>query len=145
MKNLQSVYNQITNILRENNVIMNITPPRPYLIKKEDDEKIKVESKKLLNEGKIDEYNKKMDESEKCKLYFDEAYKYTDFSDGETSNTDDMFQVNYMPDKKKIKINLPKEVWENIDTIIMTEQSKEELTIEKQTKNTAPTLARGNG
>ena len=34
MKGLQSVYNQITNILKENNVLMNITPPRPYLIKK---------------------------------------------------------------------------------------------------------------
>ena len=34
MKELQSVYNQITKILSENNVLMNITPPRPYLIKK---------------------------------------------------------------------------------------------------------------
>jgi len=79
MKGLQSVYNQITNILEENNVLMNITPPRPYLIKKDDEERINGEAESLLKEGKIKEYNSKMEEKEAYKLYFDEAYKYTCF------------------------------------------------------------------
>ena len=44
----------------------------------------------------------------------------------------DMFQVDYLPDEKKIKINLPEEVWRNIDTVIMTRQFQEELVVEKQ-------------
>jgi hypothetical protein len=48
------------------------------------------------------------------------------------SNTNDIFQVDYMPDEKKIKINLPEEVWKNIDTIIMTRLFQEELVVEKQ-------------
>lgn len=44
-----------------------------------------------------------------------------------------IFQVDYMPDEKKIKINLPEEVWENIDTIIMTKLFQEELVVEKNT------------
>ena len=76
MEELQSVYNQITNILKENNVLMNITPPRPYLIKKDDEERINAEAEDLLKEGKIEEYNLKMKEKEAYKLYFDEAYKY---------------------------------------------------------------------
>ena len=76
MEELQSVYNQITNILKENNVLMNITPPRPYLIKKDDEERINAEAESLLKEGKIKEYNSKMEEKEAYKLYFDEAYKY---------------------------------------------------------------------
>ena len=79
MKGLQSVYNQITNILEENNVLMNITPPRPYLIKREDEERINREAEDLLKKGKIEEYNSKMEEKEVYKLYFDEAYKYTNF------------------------------------------------------------------
>ena len=79
MKGLQSVYNQITNILKENNVLMNITPPRPYLIKKDDEERINREAESLLKEGKIKEYNSKIEEKEAHKLYFDEAYKYTCF------------------------------------------------------------------
>ena len=79
MKGLQSVYNQITNILKENNVLMNITPPRPYLIKKDDEERINAETESLLKGGKIKEYNSKMEEKEAYKLYFDEAYKYTNF------------------------------------------------------------------
>jgi len=73
MKGLQSVYNQITNILKENNVLMNITPPRPYLIKKDDEERINREAESLLKEGKIKEYNSKIEEKEAYKLYFDEA------------------------------------------------------------------------
>lgn len=80
-KGLQSVYNQITNILKENNVLMNITPPRPYLIKEDDEERINGEAESLLKEGKIEEYNTKMKEKEAYKLYFDEAYKYTNFYD----------------------------------------------------------------
>ena len=48
------------------------------------------------------------------------------------SNTNDIFQVDYMPDEKKIKINLPEEVWRNINTIIMTRLLQEELVVEKQ-------------
>ena len=44
----------------------------------------------------------------------------------------DIFQVDYLPDEKKIKINLPEEVWNSIDTIIMTRQFQEELVVEKQ-------------
>jgi len=44
----------------------------------------------------------------------------------------DKFQADYLPDEKKIKINLPEEVWRNIDTIIMTRLFQEELVVEKQ-------------
>jgi len=80
---LQSVYNQITKILKENKVLMNITPPRPYLIKEEDEERINAEAEDLLKKGKIEEYNQKMEEAEAYKLYFDEAYKYTNFFEEE--------------------------------------------------------------
>ena len=46
-------------------------------------------------------------------------------------------QVDYTPDEKKIKINLPEEVWENIDTIIMTRLFQEELVVEKQKESEA--------
>ncbi|NLZ53334.1 MAG: hypothetical protein GX892_09335 [Thermoanaerobacteraceae bacterium] len=48
------------------------------------------------------------------------------------SKMNDIFQVDYLPDEKKIKINLPEEVWRNIDTIIMTILFQEELVVEKQ-------------
>ena len=48
------------------------------------------------------------------------------------NDVNDIFQVDYLPDEKKIKINLPEEVWRNIDTIIMTRQFQEELVVEKQ-------------
>ena len=48
------------------------------------------------------------------------------------SKVDDIFQVDYLPDEKKIKINLPEEVWRNIDTIIMTRLFQEELVVGKQ-------------
>jgi len=48
------------------------------------------------------------------------------------SNANDIFQVDYLPDEKKIKINLPEEVWRNIDTVIMTRLFQEELVVEKQ-------------
>jgi hypothetical protein len=78
-KGLQSVYNQIINILKENNVLINITPPRPYLIKKDDEERINAEAEDLFKKCKIKKYNSKMKEKEAYKLYFDEAYKYTSF------------------------------------------------------------------
>jgi hypothetical protein len=81
MKGLQSVYSQIINILKENDVLMNITPPRPYLM---------------------------------------------------MSNTNDIFQVDYLPEKREIRINLPEEVWNNIDTVIMTRLFQEELVVGKQ-------------
>ncbi len=48
------------------------------------------------------------------------------------SNTNDVFQVDYLPNAKKIIINLPEEVWKNIDTIIMTRLFQEELVVGKQ-------------
>lgn len=47
------------------------------------------------------------------------------------NNTNDIFQVDYLPDEKKIKINLPEEVWEKIDTVVMTRLFQEELVVEK--------------
>ena len=44
----------------------------------------------------------------------------------------DIFQVDYLPDEKKIKINLPEEVWKNIDTVIMTRLFQEELVVENK-------------
>ncbi len=44
----------------------------------------------------------------------------------------DIFQVDYLPDEKKIKINLPEEVWRNIDTVTLTRLLQEELVVEKQ-------------
>ncbi len=81
MKGLQNVYNQITKILKENKIIMNITPPRPYMIYEKDDERFNTEAERLLKEGKIKEYNILIEEKEKFKLYFDEAYKYKNFYD----------------------------------------------------------------
>jgi len=49
VKSLQCIYNEIVKILKENNVTLNITPPRPFL--QRDNEK----------------------------LYFDEAWKYKNF------------------------------------------------------------------
>ena len=48
------------------------------------------------------------------------------------NDVNDMFQVDYLPEKKEIRINLPEEVWENIDTITLTRQFQEELVVEKQ-------------
>jgi phosphorylcholine metabolism protein LicD len=50
----------------------------------------------------------------------------------DSSVFNDIFQVDYLPDEKKIKINLPVEVWKNIDTVIMTRLFQEELVVEKQ-------------
>jgi len=44
----------------------------------------------------------------------------------------DMFQVDYMKEKREIRINLPEEVWRNVDTILMTRLFQEELVVEKQ-------------
>jgi hypothetical protein len=43
-----------------------------------------------------------------------------------------LIQVDYLPDEKKIKINLPEEVWKNIDIVIMTRLFQEELVVEKR-------------
>jgi len=48
------------------------------------------------------------------------------------SKMNDIFQVDYLPEKKEIRINLPEEVWKNIDTVIMTRLFQEELVVEKQ-------------
>ncbi len=48
------------------------------------------------------------------------------------SNVNDMFQVDYLPEKREIRINLPEEVWDKIDTIVMTRLFQEELVVEKQ-------------
>jgi len=52
----------------------------------------------------------------------------------EMSNTNDMFQVDYLPEKKEIRINLPEKVWENIDTVIMTKLFQEILVVKTQKK-----------
>src|SRR5690606_12460435 len=48
------------------------------------------------------------------------------------SEMNDKFQVDYLPEKKEIRINLPEEVWNSIDTVTLTRQFKEELVVEKQ-------------
>ena len=48
------------------------------------------------------------------------------------SSINDIFQVDYMPEKREIRINLPEEVWKNINTIVMTRLFQEELVVEKQ-------------
>jgi len=49
------------------------------------------------------------------------------------SNTN-IFQVDYLPEKKEIRINLPEEVWNSIDTITLTRFFQEELVVEKKKK-----------
>ena len=44
----------------------------------------------------------------------------------------DMFQVDFLPEKKEIRINLPEEVWNSIDTVTLTRLLQEELVVEKQ-------------
>ena len=44
----------------------------------------------------------------------------------------DMFQVDYLPEKEEIRINLPEEVWNSIDTVTLTRQFQEEVVVEKQ-------------
>ena len=48
------------------------------------------------------------------------------------SKMNDMFQVDYLPEKKEIRINFPEEVWENIDTVTLTRLFQEELVVKKQ-------------
>jgi hypothetical protein len=48
------------------------------------------------------------------------------------SSMNDIFQVDYLPEKREIRINLPEEVWKNIDTVIMTRLFQEELVVGKQ-------------
>jgi hypothetical protein len=43
-----------------------------------------------------------------------------------------MFQVDYPPEKKEIRINLPEEIWNSIDTVTLTRLFQEELVVEKQ-------------
>ena len=40
--------------------------------------------------------------------------------------------MDYLPEKKEIRINLPEEVWKNVDTVIMTKLFQEELVVGKQ-------------
>ena len=54
------------------------------------------------------------------------------FTRKEISEMNDIFQVDYLPEKREIRINLPEEVWKNIDTIIMTRLFQEELVVGKQ-------------
>lgn len=48
------------------------------------------------------------------------------------SKMNDIFQVDYLPEKREIRINLPEEVWKNIDTVIITRLFQEELVVGKQ-------------
>jgi hypothetical protein len=50
----------------------------------------------------------------------------------EMSEMNDIFQVDYLPEKKEIRINLPEEVWNSIDTVTLTRLFQEELVVEKQ-------------
>jgi len=50
----------------------------------------------------------------------------------EMSEMNDVFQVDYLPEKREIRINLPEEVWKNIDTVIMTRLFQEEFVVGKQ-------------
>ena len=50
------------------------------------------------------------------------------------SNTNDIFQVDYLPEKREIRINLPEKVWNSIDTITLTRFFQEELVVEKKKK-----------
>ena len=45
---------------------------------------------------------------------------------------DDTFQVDYLPEKKDVRINLPEKVWDSIDTVTLTRNFQEEVVIEKQ-------------
>ena len=51
------------------------------------------------------------------------------------SKMNDIFQVDYLPEKKEIRINMPEKVWDKIDTIVMTRLFQEELVVEKQKKS----------
>ena len=53
------------------------------------------------------------------------------------SGINDMFKVDYLPEKREIKINLPVEVWKNIDTITLTRLLQEEIVVEKQKESEA--------
>jgi len=53
------------------------------------------------------------------------------------SGINDMFKVDYLPEKREIKINLPEEVWKNIDTITLTRLLQEEIVVEKQKESEA--------
>jgi hypothetical protein len=44
----------------------------------------------------------------------------------------DIFQVDYLQEKREIRINLPEEVWDSIDTVTLTRLLQEELVVEKQ-------------
>jgi len=50
------------------------------------------------------------------------------------SNTNDIFQVDYMKEKREIRINLPEKVWDSVDIITLTRLFQEELVVEKQNK-----------
>jgi hypothetical protein len=45
---------------------------------------------------------------------------------------DNIIQFDYLPEEKIVKINLPEEVLENIDTIIITKHFKDEITISRK-------------
>ena len=53
------------------------------------------------------------------------------------SGINDMFKVDYLPEKREIRINLPVEVWKNIDTITLTRLLQEEIVVEKQKESEA--------
>lgn len=41
------------------------------------------------------------------------------------NDINDIFQVDYEPKQKELHINLPEELWEKIDSIIMTKRFQE--------------------
>ena len=64
--------------------------------------------------------------------FIDQTSKQKHLMRKEMSEMNDIFQVDYLPEKKEIRIDLPEEVWENIDTIVMTKRFQEELILERQ-------------
>ena len=54
------------------------------------------------------------------------------FTRKEMSEMNDIFQVDYLPEKKEIRINLPEGLWNSIDTVTLTRLFQEELVVEKQ-------------
>ena len=71
-------------------------------------------------------------ECPKCRTTWYRVIRHTivEWGEGEKMNdVNDIFQVDYLLDEKKIKINLPEEVWEKIDSIIMTRRFQKIKTI----------------
>ncbi len=54
-----------------------------------------------------------------------------------------IIQFDYLPEEKTVKINLPEEVLDNINTIIITRRFKDEITV-KRVKEVKPDSGGGS-